>query len=319
MRLQATPRTFHSILTALLLRMLVLAALILLSPFTIATEPVLDLFGFNLESSEHELRTWLEREGFEPTSTSMPRASAFLRETPLAGQGIGFAPASEGLDMLFVNQSGITISPAEVISRLEAIYGQASERQPTERGIRLTWELTPPSKSGQMTWLVQRRFVGVELTSNAYLAAPEAEPASEGFQVWTLISEWWLPALYSLGCGVALLLVFRALPARARRYTRDIIGAVLYPVLGALEFLGTRFFALLFGIILIPLFVISGCTAMVAATEQGTSWWWVLPWIVGVILALESQDADEFRFVILANLVFAATLAGVFLQMYLGW
>jgi len=170
-----------------------------------------------------------------------------------------------------------------------------------------------------MTWLVQRSFVGVELTSNAYLASPETEPASPGMDMWALISEWWIPVLYSLGIGLALFLVFRVLPAGARRRTRDIIGAVLYPVLGALEFLGSRFFSLLFSIILIPLFVISGCTAMVAATEQGTSWWWVLPWIAGVILAIESQDADEFRYVILANLVFAATLAGVFLQMYLGW
>lgn len=301
----------------LLTRLLILAVVALHIPTAAAVEPVLDLFGFDLESSEHDLQAWLAREDFQPTTTSMPRAQAFLRESVLTGHGIGYAPAAHGLDMLFLNQRGITIPATEIVSRIEALYGEPLERVPTGRGVRLRYDLHPPSKPGQMVWLVQPGFVGVELTSQSYLASPNAVPDTGPSRWAAMISQWWQPLLYCIGIGAVLFLGFRALPARARSFTGDALGAVLHPVFGALEFLGSRLFALIFGILLIPLFVISGCAAMAGAVEQGTSWLWVIPWIVGVILALESQDSDEFRYVILAELIFVFTFAGVFLQMYL--
>ena len=294
--------------------------LVLQSISAFAVEPALDLFGFDLETSEREIRAWVAREGFGPTSTSMPRVEAFVREDVLAGQGVGFAPAADGLDVLFVNQSGITLPVQETVRRLEALYGEPQELVPTGRGYRIRYELGPPSKPGQMVWLVQRSFVGVELTSNAYLAAPNEEPSPRYDwldNAMALFSQWRMSILYSLGGGIALLVLSRLLPAGARASIGSVLGAVLEPALRSLGFLGSRFFALVFGILLIPSFVISGCTAMAAASEQGTSWFWVVPWVIGVILTIESRDEDEFRYVILAELLFVATFAGVFLEMYI--
>lgn len=298
----------------------VFAVLVLQSISAFAVEPALDLFGFDLETSEREIRTWIEREGFEPTSTSMPRVEAFVREDVLAGQGIGFAPADIGLDVLFVNQNGITLPVQETIERLEALYGEPQEIVRTGLGYRIRYELGAPGKPGQMVWLVQRSFVGVELTSNSYLGEPSEGPARR--YEWldnslALFSQWRMPILYSLGGGLALLVLIRLLPASVRAFIGNLLGAVLDPVLRSLGFLGSRFFALVFGILLVPTFVISGCTAMAAASEQGTSWFWVVPWIIGVILTIESRDEDEFRYVILAELVFVATFAGVFLEMFI--
>ena len=97
----------------------------------------------------------------------------------------------------------------------------------------------------------------------------------------------------------------------------NVLHGVLYPVVQALGFLGSRLFTLIFGLLLIPLFVFSGCAAAVSAVEQGTSWLWIIPWVIGAILAIESRDSDEFRYVILADLIFVGTAVGVLLQLSL--
>ena len=298
--------------------MLALAVLTLAPARVLAVEPVLDMFGFDLDSSAAELRDWLAREGFEPTKTKTPRAEAYLRQDGSAGQAIGFVPAERGLDDLFVNQNGITISVDDAVARIEAKYGEPHERQTAGRGYRLSYEQSGSGKSGQMVWVVQRGFVGVELISSGDSSPSENFGKKLLDEVLASLWTWRLAILATIGGGVVLFLLHRVLPVRARRFVSNVLQAVLYPVMQALGFLGSRLFTLIFGIILIPLFVFSGCAAIVSATEQGTSWLWVIPWLIGAILAIESRDSDEFRYVILADLIFAATAVGVLVQLSLG-
>lgn len=292
--------------------------LLLQSVAALAADPVLDMFGFDLDSSADDLRDWVADEGLKATETNTPRAEAYVREG-LSGLGIGFAPARNGLDVLFVNQSGITTPVGEVVSRIEAAYGEPDERDMSDGAYRLKYVLRDSGKPGQMVWLVRRGFVGVELSSNAYLSASESGEPLFFEEALRSLWEWRMAFLGTIGGGIALYLLFRALPPRARRFVSNVLQAVFYPIVQALGFLGSRLFTLFFGIILIPLFVFSGCAAIASAVEQGTSWLWVITWGIGVLLALESRDSDEFRYVIIADLLFIVTSVGVVLQMmYIG-
>jgi hypothetical protein len=281
-----------------------------------AAEPVLDIYGYDLQSDVDQIREWLAGEGFQPTETSTPGAEAYLRQVADRGEGFGFVPASRGLDDLFLNQNGITIGVDEVIRQLMATYGEPRDLEPAGRGYRLTYALERPGKPGQMVWVVQPGFVGVELSSTAYLSPSDS--AGQWLEVaLARLWSWRTPVLAVIGASLALFLLQLVLPVRIRRPLSKALQAVVYPILQVLGFFGSRIFTLLFGFMLIPLFVFSGCATMALATEQDTSWLWVLGWFIGVILALESRDSDEFRYVILADLIFVAMVAGVFLQMSL--
>ncbi len=279
-----------------------------------AVEPVLDLGPIRLDASAQELRAWLSREGFQRTTSSNPDVEAYVRRLdPVAGQGVGFTPRGDRLDYVFFNQDGVRQPAEKTLSDIEEKYGAGDEPVTPARGFaQRIYRLDDGGVTGRMMWSVKRGFVGVELYADTY-----GSPAESALSAWAAerFRQWKLPLLFMAGAGLGLWLLLRSMPVRTREALADGLGTVLGPVLKLLEFFGSRVFALFFGLILVPLMVLSGCAVGAGASELGTSWWWAAAWIAGVILVFESQDSDEFRYVILADLVFVLTLAGVVLQM----
>ena len=265
--------------------------------------------GLNLLSSPEDVRNWARSQGLSPTEAKKPDQEVYiLKSQGKVGRGIGFIPGSKGLNQLFYNQSGI-VRVNQAISAIESRYGKP-DKIFTEGGFKkMFYPIVNPKNPGIMVWAVRYDWLGVEMLSDRYQVEMKMPMWQRRFV------RWWKPTLLGISLVLGLFFLYKITPPPIRVKIGSALAVIFGPLLAVAGFFGSRLFTFVLGFIMLPLMIFSGCAVGAGALEQGTSWLWGILWIMGMILMFENDSTDDFRYIVLADLAFIVTAAGVIFQM----
>ena len=272
-------------------------------------QPDPNIGGLTLQSSPKEVRKFANSLRLKPAETNVKNQEVYtLEQKGQIGRGVGFIPGSNGLYKLFYNQSGF-VQTKQAIANIQAKYGKPYKTLIEGGFQKLFYRIDDPKNPGMMVWAVRYDWLGVEMISDglqAYLDTPEWK---------RLLERGWKPSLVGICMALGFFFLYRATPQQVRSRISDVLGTVLSPLLSFAGFFGSRFVMLILAFLWLPLMLFSGCAVGAGALEQGTSWLWAIPWVMGFILMLENDASDDFRYLVLAELAFALTAGGVIFQM----
>lgn len=273
--------------------------------------------GLDLQSSPAAVRKWAKSQGLKPAEATKKGQELFLLQSGRnGGKAVGFIPGKNGLNQLFYNYSGM-VPAGPTVNAIIARYGKPEKTLYQGGFKKLFYRIENRKNPGIMVWAVRSNRVGVELLRDGYqVEAKTPTQAEPEIPAWKrLLVRWWRPALLGIVLFLGFFVAYKAAPKPVRRKIVHILDVILGPLLTAVGFLGSRIVTFFLAFITMPLMLFSACAVGAGALEKGTSWWWAIPWVIGAILMIESDDTDDFRYVILANICYVLAAVGVFFQM----
>jgi len=301
----------------------IIAGLLCLSATGVAHAATLEFPDLGLSSSPHEVRTWAQEHGFTSAHPAEPDQEAYQDEfADGQRESVSFVPGRQGLEMLKFEQTGVLEGAPTLRRKVYERFGKPEKDQIVEGStLRLTYTYDH-SEPARRVFLLQPHYVSMYLMTEAYVARLDQTQARD-----EIVKEqakqaagraarnaWLVPVLWIGGIFLGLAALIRVMPRAVRDPVTQLARSILNSLFELTQEVLTFLFYQASGFLLYGLFILSGLAVGAGAAEWGTSWWWTIPWIFGVVTTYKAHDEDFFPWAFVAIGFFAITMVGVFFQ-----
>ncbi|MEZ5553477.1 MAG: hypothetical protein R3E82_21530 [Pseudomonadales bacterium] len=292
-----------------------------------AAFPVYQFPEFSLSMSAADARAWAREHDFVEIAGTEPEQEAWERvHANSYRQLIQFIPAARGLSQLLLTQDNVVGTSRTLARQIVTRYGEPSQTEDLGNTTRLTYAY-PHSVPARRVFITgpNRLIMGLiteeqlalahsaAVAAQASLATDAGTDAAPGSG--SLLPVWaWFSGVV-MACFVALIALVTLLPAHPGGKLRSWLRRLGEALLGFLSYTTLSLFTMAMGILIYPLFIVSGCGAGVFALEQGTSWFWVVPWLIGVACTVRSDEESGILNLVVANGFFLLALFGPMLEL----
>jgi len=304
----------------------VVGGLVCLAAAGVARAATLEFPDLGLSSSPHEVRAWAQEHEFTSTNPAEPDQEAYQREfADGQRETVSFVPGRQGLDMLQFEQAGVLEGSPTLRRKVYERFGKPEKDQILKGGtLRLVYSYEH-SEPARRVFLLQPHNASMFLMTDAYVARLDRVQAqTERVEQETkqaagreARNAWLVPLLWIGGVLLGLTAFSKVMPPAVRDPVAKLVRSTLDMLFGITQEVLTFLFYQASGLLLYGMLLFSALAVGTGALEWGTSWWWAVPWVVGVVMTHKADDEDFLHWAYVAIAFYAMALAGVIFQGYM--
>jgi len=279
--------------------------------------------NFGLTSSPQAVRTWAQKQEFASTKPASGAQEAYQRRFANGQRHtVSFVAGRQGLDMLQFEQAGVLESAAGLRRKVYRQFGRPKHDQTLRGGaLRLIYGYEH-SEPARRVFIIRPHYVSMLLMTDAYVsrvnhmfdrAAHQARQKQQAAER-AARNAWLLPLLWVGGILLGFAGLTIVTPRSPTNPAARLLRSGLDGLFGLTQDVAVFIYYQAAGFLLFGMFLLSALAVGSGGAEWGTSWWWGVPILFGVVSMYKAFDEDFHPWGWVAIGFYALALAGTIMQ-----